>query len=160
MEIGVKTTPENDSLDAAHTDIWSFTKAFIQVIRAQQLDQVRNFLGGLRVQQENKFFTFYTANTLSLRSGERVGAFLISAGRNGKDVSARFEVSDRCILRDEVAQHYPGWRLVAVPRGDSPEEETLFRVEIDGFAYAFGFAEKARDCLNSIGIGPLNSAES
>ncbi|WP_206996236.1 hypothetical protein [Trinickia mobilis] len=156
----MKTTQENKSFNAAQANIWSFTAAFVEVIRTQQLDEVKKFLGDLRIRQQNEFFTFYTAKSVDLASGERVMAFSIASDRNGTNISARFEVSNRCISHDEVKLHYPGWRIVAGPRGGSLEEETRYQVNIGGYAYTFGFAEKAPDCLNSIGVGRLSKPES
>lgn len=153
MGNGVNAVQENERLRAACGDIWSFTAAFIQLVRAQDLAAVRSFLGDLRIEQRGRSFTFYTADAVDLASGERVLAFSISANRFGKKIGGGFDVANRCISHEEVKQHYPGWRVVSGPRGHSLEEQTLFQVDAGVFIYTFGFAEKAPDCLNSISIG-------
>ncbi|WP_206996244.1 hypothetical protein [Trinickia mobilis] len=151
----MKATQENSSPNIAPTDIWSFTTAFIQVVRSQNMDVFAELLSGIREEERNEYVTFYTADPITLPSGERLRAISISENRYRKRIGAGFEISNRCISRDEVKQHYPGWRVVEAPRGGSLEEQTLFQVDVDGYAYTFGFAEKAPDCLNSISVGRL-----
>ncbi|TKC91160.1 hypothetical protein FAZ69_07295 [Trinickia terrae] len=156
-ETGVKNTPENDPHKAAYADIWSFMAGLIRVVRAQDMSAFAKLLDGLREDEKNEYVTFYRENPVHLASGEHLRAFSVFNNHHSNRIGARFEISNRCLSRDEVKQHYPGWRIVGAPRGGSLEEQTLFEVDEDGFAYVFGFAEKARDCLNSFSVGPLRN---
>lgn len=156
-ETGVTKMQESRLSDSSRAGIWSFVKAFSDLIQAQRVSAFPPLLGELRIEQQNEFTTFYTASAIQLDSGERVGAFTIADNRYKNRVSGRFEISNRCISHEEVKQHYPGWRVISGPRGHSLEEQTLFALTKEGMTYTFGFAEKAPDCLNSITVGPSSA---
>jgi len=145
----------NDRPAATSPDIWRFTATFAQLVQKQDLDAIRQFFGGLRIDQKNKFFTFYTTDPVYLISGEQVQNVSISADPRQKRISGEFEVTNRCISPEEIKQHYPGWRVVSIPRGHSLEEKTLFEVAASEMIFTFGFSEKARDCLSLISVSPV-----
>jgi hypothetical protein len=152
------TMPKNNSTNIAYTDIWSFTSAFAQVIKLQNISALADFLPGFRESERNEFSIFYISDPINLASGERLSEFDILDNHFNNRIGGRFNLSNRCISHDEVKKHYPGWRIVSGPRGGSLEEQTTFRIDIDGFSYSFGFAEKSRNCLNSIGVGPVRKS--
>jgi hypothetical protein len=154
-EAGVMTMPKNNSTNIAYTDIWSFTSAFAQVIKLQNINALADFLPDFRESERNEFSIFYISDPINLAFSEHLSEFDILDNHVNNRIRGRFNLSNRCISHDEVKKHYPGWRVVSGTRGGNLEEQTIFRIDIDGFSYSFGFPEKSRNCLNSIGVGPV-----
>ena len=61
-------------------------------------------------------------------------------------------IVDSCIKLEEVKQRY-NLQMLGSPRGRSLEEKTTYGATTSWGRLVFGFAERNRDCLASVGFG-------
>jgi hypothetical protein len=114
-------------------------------------------LFGIKLQQSeasNEYWTFWdSADSLPI-NGVNISRILLGV-KNNDDTNVgalTLNIADSCIKLEQVKQKYD-LQLIGYPRGRSFDEETTYESITSWGSLVFGFAERNRACLSSVGFG-------
>lgn len=145
------------TMNAASPDIWHTISALAEQLPLSS-EKVRQTLGTALTEAtdlSNEYFAFYRGGPASLGRDTTVAAIDLRLSRTGtRPGFLVLHLSAPCIGIDEVRARYPALAITEVPRGDSPNDQTVWSTEPGWGRLSFGFAERQPGCLTTIILAP------
>jgi hypothetical protein len=105
----------------------------------------------------NEFWTFWDGVGGVLQNDVSVSRIYLGV-KNNDDTNIgalTLDIVGSYVRLDELRQKY-NLELLELPRGRSLDEETTYGTSTPWGELVFGFAERNRECLSSVGFGPVS----
>jgi hypothetical protein len=104
-------------------------------------------------ESSNQYWTFWEGAGDLLQNDVHISRIILGVQNSDENLgSLSLTITDSCIKLEQVKQKYD-LQLSGVPRGRSLDEETTYKSTTSWGHLVFGFAERNRVCLSSIGFG-------
>jgi hypothetical protein len=102
----------------------------------------------------NELWTFWEGVGGVLLNDVNISSILLGVKNNEEtNIGAlTLNIVDSCIKYEHFKNIY-NLQILGSPRGHSLDEETIYESITSWGSLVFGFAERNRDCLSSVGIG-------
>lgn len=91
-----------------------------------------------------------------LKDGVRVSRVLLRTSNTDKNTPdvITLHLSEKCMTLDDVKSRYGNVSMTGAPRARSDDEETSYEASGTWGKLVFGFAQRAPNCLSSVGFLP------
>ena len=137
-----------------HVNFWTFVDNMkVNLIKTQD-EMMRSFGNPLLLEHETAHTRFFIGGGFPLQDGIKIDSVDLRVSKDTAPTPAflSFEVSGKCISREDVHKKYKGLVLSGMPTGRSLEETTSFSSNPDekGLFVTFSFSEAKPDCLKRV----------
>ncbi len=131
-----------ETLASAH----QFTRAKIQAMTGAQLE----------ISDENEYVVFLSGAASELPDGTEIRGIDLRIPKRGHKHPGfiTFELSGRCLTREDIEPRFGGLDLIGAPRGRTADERIVYAARFGGAEIRFGFPEHDPKCVKVIGITP------
>jgi hypothetical protein len=125
---------------------YPYTRAKIEAVTGAQLE----------ISDENDYFVFLIGGTSELPDGTNIQLIDLRIPKRGHKHPGfiTFELSGRCLTREEIEPRFGSLDLIGAPRGRTSDEQIVYAARFGGADIRFGFPEHDTKCVKVIGITP------
>jgi len=146
---------KGNPLNTYNFTLWQLIETLIE-LPSYTLDTIKPiFPVELSERHRSAYTSFYEGGPVYLT--DRVMIETINLGIRHENGVSRWLGLDlgpngTCVKLDDVYLHYPNITIIDTPRGKSLDEATYWAIKWPWGRLAFGFKERNRECLASVGI--------